>query len=239
MALADAEGPQVFHGPPPLHPLLAFLEGVEGVNDGLPGQQHVTSHHSCQGDCQAMTSVLLTWGGHPPPHPYSCPHHHHDCILLRHLTSSGCWLHLAILALCCTSLQSLPKAGLPGTCSVKCHHTMIVCAWQQTVSAFHQFSWPFLCASLLLNPCPFARLLPGPRVSVGIASMPSSGSPRPRPHFQLLRCDAWNPCSSRMVCPYTSEHLQKTGFCQGHMFPSGWPLHHPVGVQDQDHSSSC
>ena len=97
----------------------------------------------------------MTRGSRRPPRPCSRPRRRRRCVLLRHQTSSGCWLRLTIRALSCTSLQSLPKAGLPGTCSVNLHHAIIVCAGQQTVSAFHKFSWPFLCASLVLHPCPF------------------------------------------------------------------------------------
>ena len=82
------------------------------------------------------------------------PRRHHHCVLLRRRTSSDCWLRLAILPTSSTSLQSLPKAGSPGTRGVNRHHVIIVPAWQQTISAFHKFSWPFLCESSVIHLCP-------------------------------------------------------------------------------------
>ena len=88
------------------------------------------------------------------------PGRHHHCVLLRRRTSSDCWLRLAILPTSSTSLQSLPKAGSPGTRGVNRHHVIIVPAWQQTISAFHKFSLPFLCESSVIHLCPLNSVCP-------------------------------------------------------------------------------
>ena len=120
------------------------------------------------------------------------PGRHHRCVLLRRRTSSDCWLSLAILPTSSTSLQSLPKAGSPGTRGVNRHHVIIVPAWQQTISACHKFSWRFLCTYCPSGPvflCPYIprfRFGGGTNAAVGICcctslqSPPKAGSPGAR-----------------------------------------------------------